>query len=143
MTAASLTKHDCAFQRVVRAYTQRNELPNAARVQLQALRAGIASDDANAADVVDFLISPVVCEVDNTNGAPELGRPPLHLALERRGFPGQFHIVQALVAAGASTTGGYPCGRRGILSATDIADAKFEGLLDLITGRPREPSVNM
>ena len=139
MTAASLTKHDCAFQRVVRAYTQRNELPNAARVQLQALRAGIASDDANAADVVDFLISPVVCEVDNTNGAPELGRPPLHLALERRGFPGQHRIVHALVAAGASTTSRFPFGRRGYVSATDIANGKFEGLLDIITGLPRAP----
>ena len=140
VTATSLTKYSCAFQRVVKAYTQGSELRDAAHVQLQALRAVIASDDANAADVVDFLISRVVCEVDNTNATPELGRPPLHLALERRGFPGQFHIVQALVAAGASTTGGYPCDRRGILSATDIADAKFEGLLDLITGRPREPS---
>ena len=98
VTATSLTKYSCAFQRVVKAYTQGSELRDAAHVQLQALRAVIASDDANAADVVDFLISRVVCEVDNTNATPELGRPPLHLALERRGFPGQFHIVQALVA---------------------------------------------
>mmetsp|Transcript_47370 Transcript_47370/g.153776 ORF Transcript_47370/g.153776 Transcript_47370/m.153776 type:complete len:172 (-) Transcript_47370:170-685(-) len=139
VTAASLTKHGCAFQRVVKAYTQRNELPNAARVQLQALRAVIASDDANAADVVDFLISRVVCEVDNTNAAPELGRPPLHLALERRGFSGQLRIVHALIAAGASTTSRFPNGRHGHMSATDIADGKFEGLLDIITGLPRAP----
>ena len=140
MTAASLTKHGTSFQRVVKAYTQRNELPNAARVQLQALRTVITSDDANAADVVDFLISRVVCEVDNTNATPELGRPPLHLALERRGFSrGQLRIVQALIAAGASTTSRFPCRRRGHVSATDIADGKFEGLLDIITGLPRAP----
>ena len=70
------------------------------------MRSVIASDDANAADVVDFLISRVVHEVDNTNATPELGRPPLHLALERRGFSGQLHIVHSLVAAGASPWSG-------------------------------------
>ena len=137
VTAASLTKLGCPFQRVAKAYVQ-GTAACSARVQLQALRSVISSDDANAAEVVDFLISRVVCEVDTSEGDPSLGRPPLHLALERRGFAGQMRIVRMLIEAGASTTSGFSSGRRGCVSAADIAESKFEGLLDLVTGRPRE-----
>eukprot|EP00966_Prymnesium_polylepis_P026555 612625-Prymnesium_polylepis.1 len=76
-----VTKPGCSFQRVAKAYVQRTAACSA-RVQLQALRSVISSDDANAADIVDFLISRVVYEVDNPEADPSLGRPPLHIALE-------------------------------------------------------------